>query len=195
MSQESSLTLKFLVHRVALQIKEHHRLGPWFLYREKALSAVFWRSKEFKVCLCHLNIIFNNMNHCLPNIVLISNLHFNFFLKILFIFRGRGREGKGEGEKHQCVVTSHAPPLGTWPATQASALTGNGTCDPLVCRPMLNPLSYTSQGLHFSLTGWKGHFMAREQPQPRRQCGVKKGHLFLFCHWHVLIFYKVWILW
>ena len=38
------------------------------------------------------------------------------------------------------------PLLGTWPTTQACALTGNRTGDPLVHRPMLNPLCYTSQG-------------------------------------------------
>ena len=38
------------------------------------------------------------------------------------------------------------PPPGTWPATQACALTGNRTGYPLVCRPALNPLSHTSQG-------------------------------------------------
>ena len=36
--------------------------------------------------------------------------------------------------------------LGTWPATQACALTGNQTGDLLVRRPALNPLSHTSQG-------------------------------------------------
>ena len=34
--------------------------------------------------------------------------------------------------------------LGTWPATQAWALTGNQTGDPLVRSPVLNPLSHTS---------------------------------------------------
>ena len=38
--------------------------------------------------------------------------------------------------------------LGTWPATKACALTGNRTGDPLVHRPVLNPLSRTSQGYH-----------------------------------------------
>ena len=63
----------------------------------------------------------------------------------LFIFRGEGRE------KYQCVVPSHAPPLGTWPATQAWALTRNQTSDPLVRRLALSPLSCISQGLtlHF----------------------------------------------
>ena len=49
------------------------------------------------------------------------------------------------------------PLLGTWPATQACALTGNQTGDPLVCRPALQPLSYTSQGLslYFLMTACK----------------------------------------
>ena len=66
---------------------------------------------------------------------------------ILFIFRERGRKGEREGEKHQCVVAPHTLPLQTWPPTQACALTGNGTSDPLVCRPALNPLSHTSRSL------------------------------------------------
>ena len=41
------------------------------------------------------------------------------------------------------------PLLGTWPTTQACALTGNQTGEPLVCRLALNPLSHTSQGEFF----------------------------------------------
>ena len=37
--------------------------------------------------------------------------------------------------------------LGTWPTTQACALTGNRTGDLLVHRPVLNPLSHTSHGI------------------------------------------------
>ena len=44
------------------------------------------------------------------------------------------------------MVALVRPLLGTWPATQARALTGNGTSDPLFFRPALNPLSHTSQG-------------------------------------------------
>ena len=36
--------------------------------------------------------------------------------------------------------------LGTWPATQACALAGNRTSDPLAHRPALSPLSHTSHG-------------------------------------------------
>ena len=53
-----------------------------------------------------------------------------FFLRFyLFIFRQRGREGEREGEKHQCMVASHTPLRGTWPTTQACALTGNQTSE------------------------------------------------------------------
>ena len=38
------------------------------------------------------------------------------------------------------------PSLGTWSATQACALIGNRTGNPLVRRPALNPLRHTSQG-------------------------------------------------
>ena len=38
------------------------------------------------------------------------------------------------------------PLLGTWPATQACALTGDQTGNPLLHRLVLNPLTYTSHG-------------------------------------------------
>ena len=48
-----------------------------------------------------------------------------------------------------CGCLTH-PPSGTQPATQACALTGNRTHDPLVHRLALNPLSHASQGsIHF----------------------------------------------
>ena len=67
------------------------------------------------------------------------------FLKILFIFREEGREKEREGNINVWLPLL-CPLLGTWPTTQACALTGNRTSNPLVLRPVLNPLSYTSQG-------------------------------------------------
>ena len=49
----------------------------------------------------------------------------------LFIFR----EGKGGRERKRNInlwLPLERPLLGTWPATQACALTGNQTSDPLV---------------------------------------------------------------
>ena len=58
-------------------------------------------------------------------------------------------EGKGAKTdvRDTCVISflSHIQ-LGTWPTTQACALTGNGNCDLSVHRLAINLLSYTSQG-------------------------------------------------
>ena len=43
------------------------------------------------------------------------------------------------------------PLLGTWPATQACALTGNRTGDPSVRRPALNPTEPHEPGILFFL--------------------------------------------
>ena len=69
---------------------------------------------------------------------------YKIFLKIyLFIFRERGREG--EREKHQCGVASRAPATGDLARNPGMCLCGNQTCNPLVRRPVLNPLSHASQ--------------------------------------------------
>ena len=61
----------------------------------------------------------------------------------MFIFREMGKEGEREGEKYQCVAASHMPPTedlahnpGMCPDWESNQL----------CRPMVNPLSHTSQG-------------------------------------------------
>ena len=64
----------------------------------------------------------------------------------MFREKRREREEKERGRNiNVCLPLAH-PLLGTWLTTQACALTGNQTSDPLVCRPALNPLSFTSQG-------------------------------------------------
>ena len=70
-----------------------------------------------------------------------------FFKDFIYLFleRGEGKE-KERGKKISVWLPLTCPLLGTWPATQACALTENRTSDPLVRRPALNSLSYTSQG-------------------------------------------------
>ena len=63
----------------------------------------------------------------------------------MYVCREKGREGERE-RNINVWLPFPCPQLGTWPATQECALTGNRTSNPLVCRPMLNPLSYISQG-------------------------------------------------
>ena len=71
------------------------------------------------------------------------------FLKILFIYllldRGEGKEKERERNINVWLPLMSLP-LGTRPATQACALTGNGSKDLSVCRPALSPLSHISQG-------------------------------------------------
>ena len=70
--------------------------------------------------------------------------------KRFYLFSERGERKEKKGEKHQ-LVASQTPPARDWPATQACALTGNRTSDPLVCRLALKPLSHTSQGIFCNL--------------------------------------------
>ena len=74
-------------------------------------------------------------------------IKFKDFYLFIYLFRVRGEERKKERERNISVrVPLEWPPPVTQPATQASALTGNQTSDPLVLRPALNPLSPTNQG-------------------------------------------------
>ena len=68
----------------------------------------------------------------------------------MYLFLERGTGGRKRG-KHQCVVASCTPPTRAQPLgpSQACALTGNQTHNPLVCRLVLSPLSYTSQDSKF----------------------------------------------
>ena len=70
----------------------------------------------------------------------LKNTHFLKDLIYLSLERGEGKEK--EGEKHQCAVAFYA--------TQARALTGSQTSNPLIHRPSLSLLSYTGQGKKIS---------------------------------------------
>ena len=72
--------------------------------------------------------------------------------KKLYLFLDRGEGKEWERNINVCLPLALSAP-GTWPATQACALTGNQTSDPLVHRPVLSPLSHTSQGYCVSLHG------------------------------------------
>ena len=83
-----------------------------------------------------------------------SSLVILFVFKILFIYfleRGEGREKERERNINVWLPLT-CPQLGTWPATQACALTGNRKGYPLVCRPALNPVSHTSQGIELFIS-------------------------------------------
>ena len=58
-----------------------------------------------------------------------------------------GREGEREGEKHQCVVASHMVPTGDLAFNPSMCPDWESKVRPFGSQPMLNPLSYTSQGM------------------------------------------------
>ena len=72
------------------------------------------------------------------------------FLKKYFIYlfleRRERREKEGERNINVQLIASHVPPTGDLAATQACALTGNRTGNPMVHRLGLNLLSHTSWG-------------------------------------------------
>ena len=71
-----------------------------------------------------------------------------YFLKgfmYLFLERGEGREKEKEGNIDVWLLLT-CPQQGTQPTTQACALTGNRTSNPLLCSLVLSPLSHTSLG-------------------------------------------------
>ena len=88
------------------------------------------------------------MEQSIKDKCIVNYLMFLFFLLYfiyLFLETREGREKERERNINVCLPLV-CPPLGTWPATQACALTGNQTGDPLVRRLVLKPLSCTSQG-------------------------------------------------
>ena len=79
---------------------------------------------------------------------LLQSFIFSLIFKkdFIYLFLER-RERKETGKDTQRIgCLSCAPPTGDLPVTQACALTGNRTSNPLVLRLVLSPLSQTSQG-------------------------------------------------
>ena len=103
----------------------------------------------------------------------------------LFLDRGEGRERERESNINVWLPLTQ-PLLGTWPATQACALTRNRTGNVSVRRPVLNALSHTSQGCPFFLNKcielqkaldrrelWAGVSTTRAPPTIRRTGSVE----------------------
>ena len=84
------------------------------------------------------------------------------------------------------------PLLGTWPATQACALTGNPTSEPLVRSSALNTLSHTSQG-KATIFIWSHFFSLRFCLYALKPHIAVTGHLHLMLKrnlWNLHIFFR-----
>ena len=103
-------------------------------------------SKKLKQCI-DLQHAFEYHKPISP--IIQNKIHGDTFFERFYLFlqREEGREKKRERNITVWLPLT-CPLLGTWSATQACALTGNQTNDPLVSRPELNLLSHTSHG-HF----------------------------------------------
>ena len=76
----------------------------------------------------------------------------SFIKYFVYLFLDRGERREKERERNiNLWLPLMFPLLGTWPTTQACALTGNGTNNPLVRRLVLNLLSHTSQGYNLNV--------------------------------------------
>ena len=102
----------------------------------------FIKLKFSNIFLCPYYYLLTSLLLNVLKILFIYLLIF-IFLKTLFLERGEGRDKERERNIYVWLPLTH-PLLRIWPTTQACALTGNGTSDPLVHRLALNPLSHTS---------------------------------------------------
>ena len=124
-------------------------------------------------------------------VTLVGEYIFLRFYLFLFLERGEERE-KGRERKINVWLLFVCPLLGPWPATQACALTGNQTGDPLVFRQALNPLSHTSRGwVHFFSKGmWPRLLQASSPVRALARCprenlsleAVREGRATLLSH-------------
>ena len=86
--------------------------------------------------------------------------HIGFFKKYfiyLFNFRERGREGEREGEKLQCVVASYMAPTEDLARNPGMCPDWELNQQHFGSQPVLNPLSYTSQGITLDLNSLVWH--------------------------------------
>ena len=113
------------------------------LFTPNSLAARLWRAlTQFVLWQCFPFRVGAFLSLCI------------FFSQTLFIyFLEKGREGERERNISVCLPFA-CPILGTWPATQTCALTGNRTSNPLVPRPALNP-AIPAGAIPLHLSNWK----------------------------------------
>ena len=94
----------------------------------------FWNILRYRIIVSKIMDIFKTSDIEVPDIFSYFILFFLKYFIYLFLEREEGREKERERNINVWLPLTW-PPLGTWPATQACALTGNWTGDPLVHSP------------------------------------------------------------
>ena len=107
-------------------------------------SCADFASQYFLVLGFSTHLYYHFLTSILVLLKSIFSISYNFFKDFIYLYleREEGREKEREKNINVWLLLTW-PPLGTWPATQACALTRNWTSNPLW--PALSPLSYTSQ--------------------------------------------------
>ena len=98
-----------------------------------------------------------------------------FFLRFYLFLGGAGREKERERNITAWLLLAQ-PPLGNWPTTQACALTGNQPSNPLGHRPVLSPLSHTSQASFSNINVFKVINF------PSNMTSAVFHYLYIFCY-------------
>ena len=114
------------------------------------LCCYFCCSSEIAVFISYFEANFNltdtePVDYCLAA----ACTHFSLGFIYLFLERGREEERERNMVVRETTIGCllSVPLLGTEPATQACALTGNQTSDPSLGRTTLNRLSHAGQGV------------------------------------------------
>ena len=94
-----------------------------------------------------------------------------FFKRFIYLYLDRGEGRKKEERNINVWLPLTRPILGTRPSTQACSLTENWTSDTLVRRPVLSPLSHTSQGSSFIFNNIKSEDIYLCTGIPQTYCG------------------------
>ena len=131
--------------------------GAWGKRKKSGMQILSLFKMLIFYLLWILYVNFYYLKHCIEKLFIYLYFYFwiVFFKKIFYLYleRGEGREKERERnidmcERHIDWMPLTHPQLGNWPAVQACALTRNQTGNLPVCRPVLNPLSHTSKGMH-----------------------------------------------
>ena len=119
------LGVRFHPIHVSIWLSQYHLSTSFPRVTRAPLSKLDRREQEGSFlnspfCSIHLHVC----PHAMP-LGLVSRSFIVSFLKVLFSFRDRGRGGVREGGKHQPTASHMCPQLGTRPAIQACAPSGN----------------------------------------------------------------------
>ena len=122
-------------YQLSAQFPFRNKSGPTLGNSTAACSTIHHERQRLWKCI--FPALFSEVAPSLKSAVhikAVAEMPIYLFKFCLFLERGEGREKERERNINVWLLLKW-PPLGTWPATQACALTGNWTGNPLVHSP------------------------------------------------------------